>query len=588
MIERNAYLISCAFRNYLRAALFSSAFMQLTVMIDAMVAGHFIGPDALTAINLTMPLITFVAALSTLIGLGPAIMAAKFIGSRQTEKVNSVYSSAMYQAILIGSLQTLGLLLFLPQVGGWLCSSEHLLPYLMDYLQVLPFTFFLLMIVYTMISLAEADGHPHFAAKAVALGSVLNVVFDVVLVKFFGFGIQGLALAMFANYLTVLLYFFGRMKHEGVSYRWIRPRRSIFNVTLAGLKEGAPMMLNDLLYSLTLYGVNTLLQLYCGENELYLWAIFIQLLLVMMVVVDCAEGAMLSIGSVLEGEKDSYGLRALVKRLWFSVGGIILFIVILICLFPVQVALLFGDSTDVPAHWSQAVRILSLMLVPYALTTFSRSVFQVLGDRMSGVAFSLGQLLLTVAALYVFARWSPDLLWWSFPIASWTLFAVQILYLGILRHRRQIRDFSIIPYHPKKNTLDLSVGYSKESVTEAIRRVCSFMQEYKASPLMEMKVSICCEELMMNVVLFQSYKVRSFMDLSISVDGQRVFVVLKDSGRPFNPVLPILAPSALERADVPLGLFLVNRVSSDLSHKYMYGLNVVFADFVDESVRRPD
>ena len=66
--------------------------MQLTVTVDAIVVGHFIGSDALAAISLVMPLTMVVSALSTLIGVGPAIIASKAIGNREFEKVNMVFT----------------------------------------------------------------------------------------------------------------------------------------------------------------------------------------------------------------------------------------------------------------------------------------------------------------------------------------------------------------------------------------------------------------------------------------------------------------------------------------------------------------
>ena len=75
MNVRNSYLISHAFRNYLWASLVSSAVMQLTVTVDAIILGHYVGSDALSAISLVMPLTMLVSAISTLIGVGPAIMA---------------------------------------------------------------------------------------------------------------------------------------------------------------------------------------------------------------------------------------------------------------------------------------------------------------------------------------------------------------------------------------------------------------------------------------------------------------------------------------------------------------------------------
>lgn len=577
-MERNSYLISRAFRNYLWASLLSSACMQLTVMADAMVAGHFIGPDALTAINLAMPLVTLITALSTLIGVGPAIMAAKAIGSRNTEMVNSIFSSAIMQVFFLGTLQAVLLILFLPKVGGWLCTSDHLMPYLMEYLKILPFTFFFLMLVFTLVSLIEADGKPKFATKAVAVGSFLNVVMDVVLVKFVDMGVRGLACSMLINYLSVTLFFLVRMRKEGVSYHWVLPRKSTLGVTVSGLKEGMPMMVNDILYSLLIFGVNTMLLTYCGETELYYWAVFLQLLYLIMVIVDCAEGAILSIGSVLEGENDRYGLKALVGRLWWLIAGLVFFVVVVVWAFPDMVERLFSEGDIMSEGWPQAVRRLSLMLVPYALTTFMRSVFQVLGNRILGVVFSLVQFLLMTVVLFTILHCNQAYLWWSFPIASWMLFFIQMGYIWIKQRQRDSKGFNIVPMITKENFLELSVAYKEDAVVESIERVCNFLQERGVKQLVEMEINICCEELMLNIVRYQTYKTRSYMDLSVTIMEDKVFVVLKDSGRPFNPVLSITSPGMLE-GDVPLGLYLVNSVCTSLNHQYMYGLNVVFAEF---------
>ena len=138
MNVRNSYLTSHALRNYLWASLLSSAAMQLTVTVDAIILGHFVGSDALSAINLVMPLTMLISAFSTLIGVGPAILASKGIGNREYKKVNMVFSSAVFQAILIGGCIGIGCWRFSAEIASLLCENDHLLPYLTDYLQVLP------------------------------------------------------------------------------------------------------------------------------------------------------------------------------------------------------------------------------------------------------------------------------------------------------------------------------------------------------------------------------------------------------------------------------------------------------------------
>ena len=56
MNVRNSYLTSHALWNYLWASLLSSAAMQLTVTVDAIILGRFVGSDALSAITASVPL----------------------------------------------------------------------------------------------------------------------------------------------------------------------------------------------------------------------------------------------------------------------------------------------------------------------------------------------------------------------------------------------------------------------------------------------------------------------------------------------------------------------------------------------------
>lgn len=579
VMERNSYLISHAFRNYLWASLLSSVCMQLTVMADAMVAGHFIGPDALAAINLAMPLITMVTALITLIGLGPAIMAAKAIGSRNMSQVNSIFSSTIIQVLIIGVLQALLLSVLMPYIANWLCPNDHLLPYLSEYIAVLPYTFIFQILVITLVSLIEADGKPQLAAKGVVVGSLINVVLDYILVKFAGAGIQGIALAMLANYVSVTIYFIFLIRRDGVSYQWVLPSKNSGGFSFKGIKEGWPMMINDLLYSLMTFVVNTLLLTFCGETELYFWAVFLQLLILVLVIVDCAEGAILSIGSVLEGEDDRFGLQALVSRLFLLVGGLVLLIVVTIWIFPDYIAMLFADGDDISENWPYAARILSLMLIPYSLSAIIRIVSHVLGKRMRGVFFSLLQFVLISVLLYGFIQSNPEHLWWTFPISSSTILILQLLYSWILHKRSGTSSsYNIVPMSTKKDFLDISVKYEEGDVVKAIQHVCKFLEEHDVEPLVEMEINICCEELMLNIVRYQTYKTRSYMDLSVMLKKDNVLISLKDSGRPFNPVLSFRSHEML-KDDKSIGLYLVNSVCTRLTHSYMYGLNVVFAEF---------
>lgn len=553
--------------------------MQLTVIVDAIIIGHFVGNNALSAISLVMPLTMIVTALSTLIGLGPAIMASKAIGNREYEKVNTIFTSAIVQAVLIGGAIGIGCRCFSSELASMLCSNRNLLPLLDSYLQILPWSFMLTITVSTLVSLIEADGHPKLAAKATVFGCIWHICIDVVCVGYLNMGIQGAAYAMLVNNLLVIVYFALRMRKNGISYQWALPKQNIANVTLSELKEGMPMMINDLLYSLMLLLLNGLIGASLGEQGLFTWAICVQLLMLVLFVVDVTEGAILSIGSMLIGEKDGRGFSMLVHRLVIMIVVAIAAIMMVSCCFPYKVASLFNDSTGLSAETVMAIRVFSLMLVPHALSVFLRSFFQVLNKHGLGMLFSLLQSLCMVTGLWAFTRWAPSSIWWSFPVSAFLLLAMEALFICLLWKRHSNRHLQYEWESNNRQGIELSVGYDTNQVVEAIGQVCNFLEQHGESGASVMAVSICCEELMLNIVNHQSHKYRPYMDLYIAVGNGKVCLSLKDAGRPFNPVLPSNRTN-LEAPNVKLGLALVNNVCTTLSHKYMYGQNVVFAEFM--------
>lgn len=578
MNVRNSYLISRAFRNYLWASLLSSAAMQLTVTVDAVILGHFLGNDALSAISMVVPLTMLVSAISTLIGVGPSIMASKAIGNRNFEKVNIIFSSAIFQAVIIGGCMGIGCWWFSTDIASLLCSNGNLLPYLTSYLQVFPWCFSLTILVFSLDSLVGADGHPQLAAKALLVGSLCHICTEVLSVGYLGIGIKGAAYAMLVNNLIVILCFAVLMRRKGLSYRCKWPKKNFTNVTLAGLKEGMPMMVNDLLYSLMLILLNGLVGSLFGEQGLSHWAICVQLLMLVLLVVDVAEGAVLSIGGMLIGEKDGRGFFMLVYRLVILIVVMVSATMLVICCFPNKVAELFGNGAGVSEEWTLAVRVFSLMLVPHALSIFLRSFFQVLDHRWLGMIFSFLQTLCMVVGVWAVSRWIPSYVWWGFPLSAFLLLVLQLVFIICIWRKRYNHRLLPVGEDDDRKVLELSVEYSVTSVADAIGQVCSFLEHHAVNGVSVMAVNICCEELMLNIVHHQSHKHHPYMDLHISVGSGKVCVALKDAGRPFNPVLPS-SHINLEDSSVSLGLTLVNNVCTTLSHQYMYGQNVVFAEF---------
>ena len=56
-LQRKPFLINRAISKFLTASVFSAVAIQLAVMVDAIVVANFVGPDAMSAISVCMPVI---------------------------------------------------------------------------------------------------------------------------------------------------------------------------------------------------------------------------------------------------------------------------------------------------------------------------------------------------------------------------------------------------------------------------------------------------------------------------------------------------------------------------------------------------
>lgn len=175
----------------------SIIFQQLYNIADSLVAGKFIGENALAAVGNSYQLTLIFIAFAFGCNIGCSVIVSKLFGAKNySDMKTAVYTTFIASTVLCALLMIAGLFLFDP-----LLRLIHTPDKLMDaskiymniYIYGLPFLFFYN--IATGIFSALGDSKTPFIF--LAFSSTANIVVDIIFVKIFHMGIAGVAWATF-------------------------------------------------------------------------------------------------------------------------------------------------------------------------------------------------------------------------------------------------------------------------------------------------------------------------------------------------------------------------------------------------------
>ena len=581
--KRNSYLISKALKTFMLASVLASLAQRLATMTDAIVVSNLIGPDAISAINVVTPIITLFPTISILFGIGGSILAAKAMGRRDADEANRIFTTSLIAAFACSAVLTVVLFLLTPHIVALVCPRDsRFFDMAVSFMHIMSLSAVPTVLGFTLQSFVKTDGNPRLVMVAVMSSTALNLVLDIVFVKYFGMGIAGSAWGTIICFLfstSVCLAHF-RSSHSSFRLDWslLKGKLSVVHYPLSIIKEGFPASISTLMIGVCVYGFNSIVIHTLGADGMYVWSVCLQLLMLVQLMLGGVGSSIYSIGGLLVGERDMTGLHILIRRVLVYVGITLLALLFVVEAWPQVFGNMFGGSDSGMAdELHSALRIFSILLLPFALISILNALYQLLGYRTASIVVSLGQLAVMVGFVWLFALISPSLLWWGYPASSVALVAAVLVVTWIMHVRRpELAPITLIPQVAEKKALNFSIRLTEADVASALGRIDTFLQDCDIPRPIAYNVRLCSEELLYNIVRYAVKKnpEHHFIDIHIRYAVPLVTLLLKDDGRPFNPLL--YSPHTdMEH----LGLRLVNGATHDMTYQYMYDQNMVFIKF---------
>ena len=176
-------------------AMVGMGFSAIYSITDAIFVGHFIGQEALAAVNLVMPIIMIITALADMVATGSSVRISILLGRNNHTEANRVFTVCLG---LIATIATvfglLGCLLARPIIG--LMGAEGLTAnYAVEYLRVFALFMPLCCIYYSTDNYLRVCGQVNLSMTINIVCSLLNIVLDVVLIVVLKQGLWAAAVA---------------------------------------------------------------------------------------------------------------------------------------------------------------------------------------------------------------------------------------------------------------------------------------------------------------------------------------------------------------------------------------------------------
>ena len=175
----------------------SVIFQQMYSMADSLIAGRFVGEDALAAVGASYPITNIFNAVAIGCNVGCSVVISQLFGAKDYKKVKTAASTSLIFCLVLGGVLTsLGIALT-PALMKAIDTPENIFNESALYLAIYVGGFTFLFIYNIANGIFNSLGDSKTSLYFLIFSSVFNVVLDYVLVVFFNMGVGGVAWATF-------------------------------------------------------------------------------------------------------------------------------------------------------------------------------------------------------------------------------------------------------------------------------------------------------------------------------------------------------------------------------------------------------
>ena len=413
-------------------------------IIDGVFVGHAVGDAGLAGINVAFPLVAFIMAVGTGIGMGGGVISSIARGSGNEEKARRAMGTTLVMLVLAA----IPIMVLLFALAGPICEllggRGETLVQATAYTSVIAWGVPFQILVTGCTPLIRNQGKVAYAMAVQVFAGLMNVALDYVFVILLGAGTAGAAEATVISQASsfVLVLGFFMMKQNRIAWRDLRIDGRI---ALHALRLGLAPFGLTILPEATVVAINVNLAMYGGEQALAAYAVVSYTACVIQLLIQGVGDGSQPLISKHYGAGDTDGVRRFRNTNYLITISLGVIGLAAMYLLRNQIPLLFGASESTAGLIAYALPVFSTAYVFYGFTHASTSYFYAVDDARASNAIVYGEAVLVVLVVFGIARVAGvDGIWFSVTIVQMVLACAAGALLRY-RHRRRAAQAAPAP-----------------------------------------------------------------------------------------------------------------------------------------------
>ena len=527
-------VISTRFRSVFVASIFAIVNAYILILTDSVVAGQFVGDNAVAAMTLIFPIFTMILFVAYLVADGLVMMASYAQGKGDRAEVNRIFSLGIILAVSCSLILFTGLFLLRGQILDFWEVSQELRFFAGEYYSGLIFWVLFQIVSVFNYTIFFSEGMERSCVVASSLSFVVNIVLDIVLCH--SLGVRGVGLATTLGTLTsvvIQLYYLTGGRSQ-LRFTWYWSLKKVWRGVVYSFYHSMDTLFISILP--TLFSLNVIH--YFGDEKLIIVTVAMNLLTLVITiftgVIDCLQPMICQ----YHAEKNLHSVRktmqlgltaTVVLGLTLTFAGMIL-ADFLPSMFGVKDANIAEEAAVAMRYFLPFMTFLgaTMILGHYYIYVGKLNYGAVLKIFLLLILPLAGMFLSGQFALSVFGEYSMNIFWFGVSFSFLLAYLLNYFYL------RRRNGLLMIDEKKLESQLSYDVNTTVDEVMALTRQIDGELKRRGVADKIRNKIVLCVEEFGMHAVERAGEEIFQ-LEVSIFLED-KVTLIIRDNGKTYDIV----------------------------------------------------